>query len=444
MNSLEVQVDRLVSSTHHYGGLSFGNIASMGSIDQLSSPLNALLEGLEKMRRVAALGVRQLIVPPQPRPDLDFLKALGFSGDDQGLLEAAYKENSAYLRAAFSSSAMWMANSASIAPSCDAQDQKVHFTPANLLYYPHRSIETATTTRDLMHLFPPTSGFVHHTPLLKSDAFSDEGAANHTIFTRQHGVKGIHLFVFGRSFYGQTNPNLVGRFPARQTQEASKAIARLHQLDPECVLCWQQSQAAIQAGVFHNDVISVGEETLFFYHEQAFVDTERCIAQLQELAKRQQIALQCIKVRADELSLEEAAHCYLFNAQVLRASDGKRVILVSQEALELPKSRRILESLYKRIPDLKDIQAVPLGQSMRNGGGPACLRLRVVLTAEECEKVHPFAWWTEALHEELVAWGKRYYRSQLHTQDLLDPKLREEAKRAQEEVDSLLRWYQRQ
>lgn len=440
MNAYEVQVDRLVSSTHHYGGLSFGNIASMGSIDQPSSPLNALLEGLEKMRRVAALGVHQLIVPPQVRPDLDFLRSLGFSGDDQSLLEAAYKENPALLRAAFSSSAMWMANSATVAPSCDSQDKKVHFTPANLLYYPHRSIETAATARDLMHLFPAETGFVHHAPLLRSDGFSDEGAANHTILTSRHGFKGIHLFVFGRSFYEQS---LSGRFPARQTQEASKAIARLHQLDPVCVLLWQQSQEAIQAGVFHNDVISVGEENLFFYHEKAFVNTQQCIAQLQELAKRRQIPLQCVEVRADELTLEEAAHCYLFNAQVLRALDGKRVILVSQEALDMQKSRRILDSLYARIPDLKDIQAVPLGQSMRNGGGPACLRLRVVLTAEECERVHPFAWWTESLHEELVAWGKRHYRKQLHTRDLLDPQLRKEAKRAQEEVDSLLRWYQR-
>lgn len=436
----EVQVDRLVSLTHHYGGLSYGNIASMQSERQVSSPLNALLEGLNKMRLVAEQGVPQFILPPQLRPRLDILQRLGYYGDDQTLVEAAWRDNPFLLRAVFSSSAMWMANSATVAPSCDTQDRAVHFTPANLLHYPHRSLETDTTARDLAYLFPAQHGFIHHAPLPASDAFSDEGAANHTLLTSRHGTKGIHLFVFGRSFYGSDKTYNLGNFPARQTQEAAKAIARLHQLDPECVLCWQQSPQAIQAGVFHNDVIAVGEETLFFYHEHAFVDTESCIAQLHDVAAKQGISLQCVKVREEQLSLEEAVRCFLFNAQILRLPSGGRFLLASQEAIEMEKSRLILESLSEQIPDLQAVHWVPLRQSMRNGGGPACLRLRVVLTQDQRARVHPYAWWTPELHDALIAWGKRHYRTQLYVKDLLDPNLRQEALQAQHEIDQLLHW----
>lgn len=411
----------------------------MSSAEQASNPLAALLEGLEKMRIVAELGVPQLVVPPQLRPRLDFLRQIGYHGNDQTIIEAAFRDNPALVRVAFSSSAMWMANSATVSPSCDSQDRAVHFTSANLLHYPHRSLETVTTQHDLTYLFPAKQGFVHHLPLPLSDAFSDEGAANHTLLTHAHGTKGIHLFVFGRSFY-EKNANSSSRFPARQTKEASLAIARLHQLDPDCVLCWQQSPEAIHAGTFHNDVISVGEESLFLYHEHAFVETDKCIAQLEEKAAKLHIPLQCLSVKTSALSLEEAAKSYLFNAQILRLPNGGRLMLVSQEAIEMEKSRLVLDMLKGQIADLQDVRAVPLSQSMRNGGGPACLRLRVVLTEVERKKVHPYAWWSQELHKELVAWGKRHYREELNTRDLLDPKLREEALSAQKEIYELLHW----
>lgn len=439
INAQEVQVDRLVGPTHTYGGLSYGNIASMGSADQVSNPFEALLEGLNKMRVVAEQGLPQLILPPQLRPRLDFLRKMGFHGNDQAIVEAAARICPSLLRAAFSSSAMWMANSATVAPSCDSETGSVHFTPANLLHYPHRSLETETTAHELAYLFPSRHGFIHHAPLLSSDSFSDEGAANHTILTSKHGVKGIHLFVFGRSFYEKQDSH-TRNFPARQTKEASEAIARLHQLDPNCVLCWQQNPHAIEAGVFHNDVISVGEESLFLYHEQAFVDTEGCIKQLQALAAKLGIPLQCICIKAEELSLEEAARSYLFNAQIVRLPDGGRLLLASQEAMEMEKSRKILNRLSEQITDLRAIQWVPLRQSMRNGGGPACLRLRVVLTEAQRQHVHAAAWWTPQLHDKLVAWGKRHYRSELHPKDLVDPELREEAIYAHKEIYEILHW----
>ena len=443
----EVQVDRLVSLTHHYGGLSFGNIASMESAQQVSNPLAALLEGLDKMRIVAEQGIPQLILPPQLRPDLDFLRRIGYQGQNQAVIEAAAHDNPLLLRAAFSSSAMWMANSATVAPSCDTADGAVHLTPANLLHYPHRSLEVDSTQRDFNVLFPAQHGFIHHAPLPSSNAFSDEGAANHTLLTSKHGTKGLHLFVFGRSFYGESGAHGnnrdsdTGRFPARQTKEASMAIARLHQLDPDDVLYWQQSQEAIHAGVFHNDVISVGDESLFIYHEQAFVDTPACIKQLHEKAARRGIPLQCIPIYANELSLEEAVRSYLFNAQIVRAPDGGRLFLVSEEAMEMKKSRLVLDRLSQKIFDLKSIRSIPLRQSMRNGGGPACLRLRIVLTESERAGVHPYAWWTPERHEALVAWGKRYYRTKLDVHDLLDPQLREEARQAEREIYALLQWH---
>jgi len=76
-----------------------------------------------------------------------------------------------------------------------------------------------------------------------------------------HGEPGVEVFVYGVS---------AGPFPARQHVEASRAVARLHGLDAERTIFVQQSDQAIAAGAFHNDVVAVANERVLFAHEQAF------------------------------------------------------------------------------------------------------------------------------------------------------------------------------
>src|SRR5215475_8689569 len=108
----EINFDGLVGPTHHYAGLSSGNLASEGHAGEVSNPRAAALQGLEKMRFVAGLGVGQAILPPQPRPDIGLLRRLGFEGTDGAVLARARRSAPELLSAASSASAMWVANAA--------------------------------------------------------------------------------------------------------------------------------------------------------------------------------------------------------------------------------------------------------------------------------------------------------------------------------------------
>ena len=155
------------------------------------------------------------------------------------------------LAAASSAAAMWVANAATVSPSTDTADGRVHFTPANLVTLLHRSIETETTTRVLRAIFSDPGRFVVHDPLPASVPSADEGAANHTCFAGPAGDgPGVEFFVHGRSAVGAGSPG-PKRHPARQTLEASEAIARRHGLDTARTVHARQHPDAIDAGVFH-------------------------------------------------------------------------------------------------------------------------------------------------------------------------------------------------
>ena len=93
----EYNFDGLIGPTHNYAGLSFGNKASMKHGGTLASPRKAALEGLEKMKFLMDRGFRQALLPPQPRPALDFLRKLGFSGSPENQIQSAYKFSQALL-----------------------------------------------------------------------------------------------------------------------------------------------------------------------------------------------------------------------------------------------------------------------------------------------------------------------------------------------------------
>src|SRR3954454_7944681 len=163
--AVEVNFDGLVGPTHNYAGLSQGNLASQRSKHRVSNPRAAALEGLAKMKLLASLGVRQAVLPPHERPDVGALRLLGFGGSDADVLWKARQQDPALLAGCCSASAMWAANAATVSPSADTTDGRVHFTPANLVSQVHRSLEAPTTSTILRAIFPDPDHFAHHPPL---------------------------------------------------------------------------------------------------------------------------------------------------------------------------------------------------------------------------------------------------------------------------------------
>jgi len=273
----EYNFDGIVGPTHNYGGLSYGNVASMAHEGRAANPRLAALEGLEKMRFVHGLGIGQAVLPPHDRPSLGTLRRLGFSGTDEEVLTAAAAHSELLVRLVSSAAPMWTANAATVAPSCDAADGRLHVTPANLSELFHRSIEADVTGRILRSIFADMARFVVHAPLPGGRHLADEGAANHTRFVGSDGVA-AHLFAWGRSSFADAEKPR--RFPARQTREASETIARLHQLDPSRLVFAQQHPEGIDAGAFHTDVLAVGAEGFLLMHELAFLDGPAVVHQL--------------------------------------------------------------------------------------------------------------------------------------------------------------------
>jgi succinylarginine dihydrolase len=436
MQASEANFDGLVGPTHNYAGLSFGNVASRNNEKSVANPKAAARQGLRKMKRLADLGFLQGVLPPLERPSLRLLRDLGFTGDDAGVIGRAAREAPELLAAASSASAMWTANAATVSPSADTGDGRVHFTPANLSSKLHRAIEHEETRRSLAAIFPDEARFRIHHALPGTPALGDEGAANHTRFCNEYGAAGVEFFVYGRSEYGQgTEPK---RYPARQTLEASRAVARLHGLAEASTVFAQQLPDVIDAGVFHNDVIAVGNRGTLFCHQRAFLDQAGVYDQLRAKLDAHGAAFTAIEVPEDEVGVEDAVTSYLFNSQLLTRPDGRQVLVVPQECRENPRVAAYLDSLASRTSAIDEVLVFDLRESMKNGGGPACLRLRVVLNGAEQAAVNPGAWMNDTLFERLDAWIDAHYRDRLAPADLADPRLLDESRRALEDLSAIL------
>ena len=435
----EVNFDGLVGPTHNYSGLAHGNVASMSHGGLVSNPKEGALQGLLKMKSLMEAGYAQGVLPPQQRPDVGALRDLGFSGSNSEVLSRAAKEAPQLLRAVCSASSMWTANAGTVTPSADASDNRVHFTPANLQSSFHRYLEPQTTGRVLQAIFHDERHFAHHPVLPATPAFSDEGAANHTRLCGEYGEPGVHLFVYGRQAFGdvRSGEREPTRYPARQTLEASQAVARQHGLTDAQTVFAQQHPDAIDAGVFHNDVIAVGNGPVLLYHEMAFLDEERT---LDELRAKMATPLIPVRVPLDAVSMEDAVASYLFNSQLLSNPDGTMTLVVPSECQER-------EAVWRTIQDLILAGNNPIGevvvkdvkQSMRNGGGPACLRLRVALSDAERAALTGRVLLNDALYEDLAGWVNRHYRDRLAVDDLADPQLAEESLTALDELTQLLK-----
>ena len=418
--AFEVNFDGLVGPTHHYAGLGQGNIASQKNRARPANPKLAALQGLEKMRYLHSLGIPQAILPPLLKPDSPWLRSLGFSGTDNTILTQVAKENLNLLSASYSASSMWTANAATVSPSADSADSKVHITPANLFSQMHRSMETQHTDALLKQIFSG-SDFIHHDSLPSGKDWSDEGAANHIRLTPSHEINGVQIFI-----YGFSNDNKIKhvntKFQPRQSLEASKAIARLHRIDPQRVLFLPQNPDTIEAGVFHNDVISVGSGPVFFCHEKAFVNQAEALKKIRQSFRRLgKGELNIIEVKEKEISLTTAVETYLFNSQLIQLPSGGHLFLAAKECEKNSQTREYLNLLMQKNKGIGDVVYFDLRQSMRNGGGPACLRLRVVLTQKEWSQVHTGVKFSESVYQKLKQHVQKNYRDRLVVADLRDP-----------------------
>ena len=386
----EINFDGIVGPSHNYAGLSLGNIASASHKGDASHPRAAALQGLAKMRSNMALGLPQGFLLPLPRPNDALLADLAVGPDtDRALLAAAW-----------SASSMWTANAATVSPAPDTADGRCHLTPANLVTMLHRGQEWCDTKAQLRIAFADKQHFAIHDAVPAS--FGDEGAANHMRFCESHHAPGVEVFVYGK-------PG--GRFPARQHEQASRAVARLHGLDPARTVFIEQNPEAIAAGAFHNDVVAVANGRVLFTHARAFADRQGACAAIRAAFP----ALEVVEVPEDAVSLEEAIRTYLFNAQLLTLPFGEMALVVPSECRESSAVWRWCEGMLASNGPIRQVIPVDVKQSMANGGGPACLRLRIVadpatvdprflLSEDKAARIERViaAHWPDTIHPEQV------------------------------------------
>jgi succinylarginine dihydrolase len=409
MTTVEINFDGLIGPTHNYAGLSAGNLASLNNAGAVARPRDAALEGLAKMRRLMDLGVPQGFLPPPLRPTTTALRAAGFRGADTEVLQAAAAEDPQLFRAACSASSMWTANAATVIAEADSGDGRVHLVTANLSTMLHRAVEAEDTHRRLCAVFKDPARFQVHPPLPLGVQFGDEGAANHMRFASSHGEAGVNVFVHGRPRGGV--------FPERQDLRASQAVARLAGLTKANAVFALQSGDAVQAGAFHNDVVAVANETVLLAHPEAFDDAEALFARV-----RAQVPGVTI-IEVEDVSLEDAIATYLFNSQIVTLPDGSMTLILPAETRDDAGVWAALHRALDRSGAIGRVEVVEVRESMRNGGGPACLRLRVPVSPAARAAIHPGYLLTPARWDALAALVERWWPAAVAPGDLLDPAL---------------------
>jgi len=425
----EINFDGLIGPTHNYAGLSKGNLASQKHHNQTSNPQAAALQGLEKMRLIMEQGIPQGFFLPHERPNLQTLRKLGFAGTDEEVIDRAGKESPELLKNIYSSSSMWAANAATFSPSIDSYDQQIHITPANLNSMFHRSIEPDFTQTQLDLMFGSIAQI--HDPMKHISGFGDEGAANHLRVSAQHLKPGFQIFVYGNSAFDQKQ-GVIGR----QAEEISRAVAAQHQLDPDRVLFLKQHNLAIESGSFHNDIVSLANEEVFIFHQEAFADRvelERVLHYLRDHVKN----FQALEILSENISLDDLVSSYLLNSQLITLGNNEMMMLLPEEVQNHDNCMRWLDEIKSSSP-IKHIEFVDIHQSMMNGGGPACLRFKVVVNQEELMLVNKKFLLTPQKLIDLRALIAKHYRDKLTPEALMDVRLMEESYTFLDELTQLL------
>lgn len=421
MTVYEINFDGLVGPTHHYAGLPYGNEASIAHAEQISHPKVAALQGLEKMALLHRLGIKQAYLLPQHRPYLALLYELGYGDNEQRALELVYKHHPKLFTAIFSASSMWTANAATVTPASDTADGRLHVTVANLAAYLHRAIESEETMTELKHAL----GLVAHVhaPLPFGAQFSDEGAANHMRLSPSHAEPGVHVFVYGKSV--SEGVLLPSRYPARQALEASEAIVRHHHIKTPVVYL-QQHPDMIDAGVFHNDVIAMSNENILIVHEKAFLEADA----LDKIISACDFDMHIITISEDELSISDLISTYFFNSQLLTVPTGGMHMILPTECEHHIAVQKIVQRLLDEDNPIQQVHYVDCRQSMHNGGGPACLRLRVPMDETAFHGMNQDYVLTNEKIAHLRTCIEQYYPDKLMIRDFLDPDIRAQCVKA--------------
>ena len=421
MKTIEINFDGLIGPMHNYAGLSAGNIASASNAGSVSQPRAAALQGLAKMKRLMDLGLTQGFFPPPRRPAAIVLREAGFSGSDKDVLGRAAAEDPVLFNNACSASAMWAANAATIIAAPDSPDGRVHIFTANLVTMLHRSFEAHQTHRMLCEIFHDLRYFVPHSPFRMTQHFSDEGAANHMRIAADHGSQGLNIFVHGA--------DRGSRFPERQARRAGEAIARIAGISAFHTL---QSKAAVEAGAFHNDVVAVANEHVLLAHAAAFEDRDGLFAAAGLAVP------QFTPIEVDSISLEDAINSYLFNSQLITLPEGGMALVLPGEAQANPRVWRAIEKVIAGNNPICEAIVVDVRESMRNGGGPACLRLRVPVSAAAMAGIDSRFLLDERRWEALYRLVERHWPERIDAAALADPALWDEALAAHDALDALL------
>jgi len=429
----ELNLDGMIGPTHHYAGLSPGNLHSISHKNEISRPQKAALQGLEKMQLLMDLGIPQAVMPPQERPYIPALRTRGYTGTDSEILSKVYHQAPGLLPLVSSASSMWCANAATVSPSVDTIDTRVHFTPANLVQNQHRALECEQTARVLKRIFSG-SLYRHHDPIRD---VGDEGAANHLRLCESHGRPAIQIFVYGQ---GKNLPVELGpEYPVRQYLEASRSIAKHHRLRTASIIFIKQSRNAIRHGVFHNDVIAVSNENLLLVHGLAWENQDQALAKIQITYERltgSACIIECISEK--ELSIEDAVKTYFFNSQIVSLPNNEMVVIAPLESQQNSAARDCFDRLLEGNNPISKVHYIDVRQSMKNGGGPACLRLRVVLTPEELSSMHIGVILTPHLMMQLKTWVKTYYPETLLLKDLASADFLQNSYSALDELTQIL------
>ena len=425
----EINFDGLIGPTHNYAGLSQGNLASQKHLNKTSNPQAAALQRLDKMRLVMDQGIPQGFFLPHERPHLKTLRALGFGGTDEEIINRAAKQNPILLKNVYSASSMWAANAATFSPSIDSYDQNIHITPANLNTMFHRSIEHEFTQAQLELMFGGVA--IVHDPIENISGYGDEGAANHLRVSEQHLKPGFQIFVYGSSAF-EVHQGMI----TRQAEEISKAVSIMHQLDPDRVLFLKQNEQAINAGSFHNDIVSLANEEVFIFHQEAFADRvelERILHHLKDHVK----GFHPIEILSEDISLDDLVSSYLLNSQLITVKNNEMMMLLPEEVQNHSNCMRWLEEIKSSSP-IKHIEFVDIRQSMMNGGGPACLRFKITVNNNEFNQINEKFLLTPKKLMDLRALATKHYRDKLNPSDLLDNNLVQESYRFLDELTQLL------
>ena len=425
----EINFDGIIGPTHNYAGLSQGNLASQKNLNQPSNPQAAALQGLDKMRLIMEQGIPQGFFLPHERPHIPTLRKLGFGGTDEEVINQVAKKNPALLKNIYSASSMWAANAATFSPSIDSYDQNIHITPANLNSMFHRSIEHEFTKVQLELMFGVAAQV--HAPIKNISGYGDEGAANHLRVSAQHLKPGFQIFVFGSSAF-EVHQGII----ARQAEEVSQAVSTQHQLDPDRVLFLKQNEQAINSGSFHNDIVSLANEEVFIFHQEAFADRVELERVLHHL-KDHVMGFHPIEILSEDISLDNLVSSYLLNSQLITVKNNEMMMLLPEEVQNHPNCMRWLDEIRSSSP-IKHLEFVDIRQSMMNGGGPACLRFKTVVNSDEFDQINKKFILSPEKLMNMRALVSKHFRDKLNPEDLLDIKLMQESFSFLDELTQLL------